>query len=308
MRERCRSWSGWNCEQLPADSAVVLRLDGTPPESFFPAEPAAGWVEVLFCRQGGLRVELSAGRGLAMRSGQVLFLPAWVSGCQCRFFPERFQGILVLETDQNLRAALAALCPGLPGTPPDRHHGSGVVEAALWSKSLFHTLDRLPEPLQGNYCSLKALELLYLLHAGIPSVSNPIEAQYYDPYQTRTVEKIHDYLMEHLDEQLTIPQLAERFRVSGTMLKACFRQIYGTSLHQYLLERRMERAAELLLRTNQPEIQVAAAVGYNSTSQFGSTFKARYQMTPAQYRKAAKMSVSVGFCPKPKEKLAPNLL
>ncbi len=308
MQEIFQSWSGWNCRRLTADSAVVLCLDGMPPETSFPAAPAAGWVEVLFCRQGGLHLELSASRRLEVRSGQALFLPAWLSDSQGRFSPERFQGILVLETDQNLRAALAALCPGLPDIPPDRHHGSGVVETALWNKSLFHTLDQLPEHFQGDYCSLKVLELLYLLHAGIPPISHPMEAHYYDPYQIRVVEKIHDHLVEHLDERLTIPQLAERFRISSTVLKACFRQIYGVSLHQYLLGRRMERAAELLSYTDQSVIQVAAAVGYNSTSQFGSTFKARYQMTPVQYRKAAKMSVPAGSCPKPKEKLPSNPL
>lgn len=308
MQEIFQSWNEWDCKQLSADSATVLRLDGVPPETSFPFTPTAGWVEVLFCRRGGLRLELSASRRLEVRSGQVLFLPAWVSDSQCSFFPERFQGILVLKADKDLQAALAAVCPGLPDAPPDHHHGTGVIEATLWSKSLFHTLDQLPEHLQGNYCSLKVLELLYLLHAGIHFNSRPLEPQYYDPYQIGVVEQVRNYLMEHLDERLTIPQLAERFRISSTVLKACFRQIYGTSLHQYLLERRMEQAAELLSCTDQSVIQVAAAVGYNSPSQFGSTFKARYQMTPAQYRKAKKMSVPAGSCPKPREKHTSNPL
>lgn len=308
MQEICQSWLGWNCRQLTADSAIVLRLDGMPPETSFPALPAAGWVEALFCRQGRLRLELSSRRRLEVRSGQVLFLPAWAGECRCRFFPERFQGILILMTAKNLRTALAALCPELADAPPPPHHGSQVVEALLWSKALFHTLEQLPEHLQGDYCSLKMLELLYLLHAGIPYISHSIEARYYDPYQIQVVEKIHNYLMAHLDEHLTIPQLAAQFRISGTTLKSCFRQIYGASLHQYLLGRRMEQAAELLARTGLSVIQVAAAVGYSSTSQFGSAFKARYQMTPGQYRKAAKMSVPAGSCPKPKEKTASNPL
>ena len=308
VQEICRSWRGWDCRQLPADRAVVLCFQGMPPESTFSTALDTGQAEVLFCCQGGLRLELLPLRKLELRSGQVLFLPGRAGRCCCRFFPERFQGILVSGKEEDLQASLTALCPGLPAAPPDRQHGCGVVPAALWSKSLLHVLDQLPEHMQGDYCYLKVVELLYLLHAGPSFTACLGEANYYDPYQIQTVEKIHDELMEHLDERLTIPQLAERYRISSTMLKVCFRQMYGVPLHQYLLTRRMERAAELLSHTDQTVLQVAAAVGYSSASQFGVAFKAQYQITPAQYRRAAKMSVSDSSSPKQSEKTSPNPL
>lgn len=290
MLELCQSWGGWNCQPLQGKNALVLRFDGMPPESAFSPAPDTGQVEVLFCCFGGLHLELPPSRKLDLRPGQVLFLPGRAQNCLCHFFQEHFLGILVCGNEENLRTTLAALCPELPSSPPDQQHGCKVVSAALWSKSLFDTLGSLPEHLQGDYCCLKVLELLYLLHASAP-VSHPAKFHYYDPYQIQTVERIHDYLLEHLEERLTIPQLAERFHISGTMLKTCFRQIYGVPVHQYLLERRMERAAELLVHTDQTVIQIAAAVGYGSTSQFGVTFKTFFQMPPTQYRHLARTPV-----------------
>lgn len=288
MEEVCQSWDGWDCRRLPAQRASVLRLDGLPPRDWVPAAPQTGRVEVLFCGQGGLQLELTPVRRLELRSGQVLCLPGRAGACRCRFVPEPFRGILVSERDERLRAELAALCPGLDAAPPERRHGCGVVTAALWSEALFHTLDQLPAQLQGDYCALKMTELLYLLHAGLPFTARGGGGDYFDPHQLQAVERLHDYLMEHLDEHLTIPQLAERFRISGTMLKNCFRQRYGAPVHQYLMERRMARAAELLSGTDQTVIQVAAAVGYSSASQFSVAFQSRFRLTPGQYRRMAR--------------------
>lgn len=309
VRELCLEWKGWKCRQLPADGASVLRLSGSPPETSFFADPAFGQAEAVFCCQGSLHLTLDPDKRLVLCPGQVLFLPAGIKNCRGRFRRKDFQGILISETEEEICAEITALCPGLPAILPDIRHGCKVIHAALWSKDLFQILDQLPEHLQGDYCRLKMLELLYLLHTGMHVTKKATEEDhYYDSYQVQAVERIHDYLAEHLDEHLTIPQLAADFNLSGTILKSCFRQLYGRSVHQYFLERRLDRAAELLATTDRSVIEIAASVGYSSTSQFGIMFKSRYKMTPTQYRKAAKMSVSIPSRPKPIGKPELNLL
>ncbi|MFQ8908341.1 MAG: helix-turn-helix domain-containing protein [Subdoligranulum sp.] len=51
--------------------------------------------------------------------------------------------------------------------------------------------------------------------------------------------------------------LSQQFRISGTALKSCFRQVYGVPIHQYLLEQRMAQAAELLTTTTQSVLQIS---------------------------------------------------
>ena len=96
-------------------------------------------------------------------------------------------------------------------------------------------------------------------------------------------------MLEHLEEPLTIPQLAARFHLSGTMLKTCFRQIYGQPIHRYLLEQRMIKAAKLLSETQMTVLQVAEAVGYDSYKNFSRVFKEAVGVTPADYRRGKQM-------------------
>ena len=118
----------------------------------------------------------------------------------------------------------------------------------------------------------------------------PPESVSRDHYLTDTVRQVQEYMVSHLSDPLTIDQLSARFRISPTALKVIFRQTYGRPIHQYLLEKRVQHAAELLHRSPLSIVDIAAAVGYNSASQFGVAFKRRYQLTPSQYRRQARKS------------------
>ena len=109
-------------------------------------------------------------------------------------------------------------------------------------------------------------------------------------FSVRARLMVQEYMVSHLSDPLTIDQLSARFRISPTALKDIFRQTYGRPIHQYLLEKRVQHAAELLHRSPLSIVDIAAAVGYNSASQFGVAFKRRYQLTPSQYRRQARKS------------------
>ena len=103
-----------------------------------------------------------------------------------------------------------------------------------------------------------------------------------------TVRRIHKRMMEHLGDRLTINELSSAFHIAPTSFKECFRELYGDSVHAYLLDRRMERASEMLRSTSIPVFRIAEAVGYGSASQFGVEFKRRYAMSPLMYRRCAR--------------------
>lgn len=79
-----------------------------------------------------------------------------------------------------------------------------------------------------------------------------------DSQQIELMERVHDYILEHLEQRLTIQQLSQRFGISGTNLKASFRKFYGTSIHQYILDHRLAWAAQLLCTTELSVLQISA--------------------------------------------------
>ncbi len=302
------SWTGWDRTSMATGGTEIYMLDGSPPDKLCLSGQTDGRLEILFCHEGEFMLEFSNGSSLSLRAGGALFLSDRVRDGLFRFSQQRFQGVLVQEDKRCALTRLTSIHPELTAAdsacPLQSLPGCAVLENALWCDALFGVLDCLPTCRQGSYCALKTLELLYLLRAGEPVLNQPSPTDYRDRHQIQTAKEIHDYMLKHLDQRLTIQQLAIQFHVSSTTLKNCFRQLYGIPIHQYLLRHRMAQAAQLLSSTDQSIVQIAAAVGYGSVSQFGSVFKAHYQLSPAQYRRSAKkMSITALSCPNQSENL-----
>lgn len=100
-----------------------------------------------------------------------------------------------------------------------------------------------------------------------------------------TVRAVHDYLVEHLEERVTIDRLSRMFHINPTTLKEAFKAEYGMSLAAHIKEHRMEKAASLLRETQMSVSEVAGAVGFESHSQFTTAFKEKYGLLPSEYRK-----------------------
>jgi AraC-like DNA-binding protein len=80
-------------------------------------------------------------------------------------------------------------------------------------------------------------------------------------------------------------QLAEMVNLSASRFRHLFKEETGRTIHQYLRERRLERA-EFLLRTTFLTIkEVLSEAGVSSMSHFVTYFKKRYGVTPTAYRK-----------------------
>ena len=95
------------------------------------------------------------------------------------------------------------------------------------------------------------------------------------------------YLTEHMDENITQRELSERFDIPQTGMKQCFKSVYGTSIGDWLLKYRMNRAAVLLREDREKNVaEIAGMVGYDSPSKFAMAFKRVMQMSPVEYRNA----------------------
>lgn len=88
-------------------------------------------------------------------------------------------------------------------------------------------------------------------------------------------------------EPLDVAALARAAHASPAHFSREFRRVFGETPHQYLLTRRLERAAWLLRRTDHSAARICAEVGLASVGSFTSSFKRAYGVTPAAYRAAA---------------------
>ncbi len=93
-------------------------------------------------------------------------------------------------------------------------------------------------------------------------------------------------LDERFGERWRVADLAAGSGLSATHLAELFTRDVGVPPHRYLLERRLERAAELLAGSDLPVTAVALEVGFGSGPHLSRAFRAAMGCTPRDYRRA----------------------
>lgn len=87
-------------------------------------------------------------------------------------------------------------------------------------------------------------------------------------------------------EPLDVRTLAREAKLSPAHFSREFRRTFGESPHQYLLTRRLERAAFLLRNTDRSVAHICMAVGLSSVGSFTTSFGRAFGVSPSAYRAA----------------------
>jgi AraC-like DNA-binding protein len=102
----------------------------------------------------------------------------------------------------------------------------------------------------------------------------------------RHLLRAKDLIDARYREPLDVPSIARAAHVSPAHFSREFRRTFGETPHQYLLTRRMERAAALLRNTDRTVADICLTVGLRSVGSFTTTFRRIFGLTPTAYRAA----------------------
>ena len=94
-----------------------------------------------------------------------------------------------------------------------------------------------------------------------------------------------DWVLEHLDQDLTVEMLADQAAMSPRSFARHFRAATGTTPHQWLTDRRVDQARRLLETTDLPIERVAAASGLGSSTNLRTRLRDCVGVTPTAYRR-----------------------
>ena len=103
---------------------------------------------------------------------------------------------------------------------------------------------------------------------------------------TRHLLSAKDLVDARFREPLDVPTLARAAHLSPAHFSREFRRVFGETPHQYLLTRRLERAAAMLRNTDHSVADICFDVGLASVGSFTTSFRRAYGMTPTAYRAA----------------------
>jgi len=102
----------------------------------------------------------------------------------------------------------------------------------------------------------------------------------------RHLLRAKDLIDARYREPLDVPTLARAAHLSPAHFSREFRRAFGETPHQYLLTRRLERAAALLRNTDHSVADICLAVGLLSIGSFTTSFSRTFGLSPTAYRAA----------------------
>ena len=161
-----------------------------------------------------------------------------------------------------------------------------VIKSSPEIEHIFSEIYKAPFQVRKEYYRIKVFELLLFLDA-LEFEDRDEEKAYFYKSKVDKVKEIHALITEDLSSHYTIEELAEKYDISQTSLKSCFKNIYGASINSYLQNYKINRAASMLRKEkNMSVAEIAGSVGYDSQSKFTSVFKKIIGVAPMEYRKS----------------------
>ncbi|MCM1225689.1 MAG: AraC family transcriptional regulator [Lachnospiraceae bacterium] len=99
------------------------------------------------------------------------------------------------------------------------------------------------------------------------------------------VDRVVEYIEKHLAEDLSVRQLAGMAYISPDHLTRSFKKRFSQTVSDYILQKRMTLAGELLRDRRMTVTMVSDCVGFGNYSYFTEQFKKFYGVTPREYQK-----------------------
>jgi AraC family transcriptional regulator len=96
----------------------------------------------------------------------------------------------------------------------------------------------------------------------------------------RRLKQTLTYIEDHLSEDLSLSRIASITGVSASHFKTLFRESAGIPVHQYVIQRRIERAKDLLMRDKLSIAEIALATGFSHQSHLARHMRRSVGLSP----------------------------
>ena len=244
---------------------------------------------ITHCQEGRIEFEYKNGEYLYLASGD-LSIQKNTENIRHRYCPlSHYHGVSVAIDMNRVPRCFSCILDDVFVSPEElemkfcSEKPYSIMRENISIEHIFSELYSVPENIRKGYHKVKVLELLLFL-SGLEYKGESEERRYFSRSQVTAAKEAKKYLLAHLDEHITITELADMLGISSTSLKICFKGVYGDTINGYITNCKMQKSASLLKNTDKSVLEIAGIVGYNNGSKFAGAFRKVLNMSPNEYR------------------------
>lgn len=246
---------------------------------------------ITHCQEGRIEFEYKNGEYLYLASGD-LSIQKNTENIRHRYCPlSHYHGVSVAIDMNRVPRCFSCILDDVFVSPEElemkfcSEKPYSIMRENISIEHIFSELYSVPENIRKGYHKVKVLELLLFL-SGLEYKGESEARRYFSRSQVTAAKEAKKYLLAHLDEHITITELADMLGISSTSLKICFKGVYGDTINGYITNCKMQKAASLLKNTDKSVLEIAGIVGYNNGSKFAGAFRRVMNKSPNEYRKS----------------------
>jgi AraC-like DNA-binding protein len=175
-------------------------------------------------------------------------------------------------------------------------HHSPPVEQLTWPLGhpdpiVYHLAKTLSASLEHpNHASKIFLDhVLHALNCHLVSSYGGVKtsaSQFRGGLSTALIRRAKELLEAHLDGNITLRHLAKACGLSTSHFTRAFKVTFRKSPHRWLIERRIDRAKDLMTNSRLPLAEIALRCGFADQSALNRCFRRLYGISPGQWRRA----------------------
>lgn len=157
---------------------------------------------------------------------------------------------------------------------------------------IFFEMYKVPDHILVAYLKVKFQEL-FLYLTTVQNNASYSDRQYFAKNNIEIAKKINAYVLKNYNRTLLYEKLSEKFHIKITTMKNCYNSVFGETVNDTIIKKRLEVGANLLKESSLTITEIALQVGYTDHSKFSNAFKKKYKITPSEYRKISEIANSV---------------
>lgn len=100
-----------------------------------------------------------------------------------------------------------------------------------------------------------------------------------------SIKNVKEFIDQNIESKITLNDLGNVAKLSPTYFHKVFTETVGITPNEYVMKVRLEKAKELLVRTDLTIYEIALKCGYDNIPYFSHSFKQKTSISPSEFRK-----------------------